>query len=116
MRGQKDNFAYISHIYDAIRKITAYTQAHDYDYFLRNEWDQSAIIRCFEIIGEASTKIEPEFKGHHPEIEWRDIADFRNFLIHDYVDVDIKIVWETMTINIPPLQKKIETILLHKKI
>lgn len=115
MREQKDNLAYISHIRDAIEKITEYVSRHDFDHFRDNEWDQAAVIRYFEIIGEATMRIDTVFKEQHPEIEWRDISDFRNFLIHDYIDVDISIVWDTMTNNIPPLKEKINAILLHEK-
>jgi len=114
VRAYKDNLAYISHIRDAIEKISAYTSANNYKHFANNEWDQAAIIRYFEIIGEASTRIDSEFKKNHPEIEWRDISDFRNFLIHDYMEIDVKIVWETMTADIPLLKKKIEKILEDK--
>lgn len=114
MRDQKDNLVYISHIRDAIEKITEYTSHHDFDQFRDNEWDQSAVIRYFEIIGEATTRIDVAFKQQHPEIEWRDISDFRNFLIHDYIDVDVSIVWDTMMNNIPPLKEKINTILAQE--
>lgn len=115
MREQKDNLIYISHIRDAIEKITTYRSMYDYDHFKDNEWDQAAIVRYFEIIGEATTRIDPAFKQSHPEIEWRDMSDFRNFLIHDYMDIDVKIVWDTMTANIPPLKKKLESILAVEK-
>ena len=111
MREQKDNFVYISHIRDAIKKIVEYTSCHDFDHFQDNEWDQSAIIRYFEVIGEATTRIDEVFKERHSDIEWRDLTDFRNFLIHDYIDIDVSILWDTMTMDIPPLQDKINDIL-----
>lgn len=52
-----------------------------------------------------------KIKKDNSEIEWRDLSDFRNFLIHDYIDVDLKIVWDTMTINIPVLKEKIHKLL-----
>lgn len=111
MRTNKDNLAYVKHIRDAIVKISEYSLEHSEEDFFSNEWDQAAIMRYFEIIGEAVTRIDSEFKKTHPEIEWRDMSDFRNFLIHDYIDVDLNIVWKTVTKNIPSLKERIEQLL-----
>lgn len=111
MRDKKDNLAYIKSIRDAIEKINTYVTQRKYDEFILNEWDQAAIIRYFEIIGEAVNNIDEEFKKTLPDIEWRDMNDFRNFLIHDYMDIDVKIVWKAMTSDIPILKQKIDQIL-----
>jgi len=71
-------------------------------------------MRYFEIIGEAANQIDEEFKKLNPQIEWRDIIDFRNFLIHDYMEIDLNIVWETIIKNIPLLRKKINYLLKNK--
>ena len=111
MRDKKDNLVYIKNIRDAIEKINTYIKEHKYEEFYENEWDQAAIIRYFEIIGEAVSNINEEFKKTVPEIEWRDMSDFRNFLIHDYMDIDIKIVWQAMIVDIPALKQKIDKML-----
>ena len=111
MREQKDNLVYIQHIRDAIDKIHNYTVSSSFEKFSNNEWDQAAIMRYFEIIGEATTKLTLQFKNDYSKIEWRDISDFRNFLIHDYMDIDVKIVWDTMKNNIPPLKEQIDKLL-----
>jgi len=111
MRDKKDNLAYIKSIRDAIEKINSYANEHKYEEFYENEWDQAAIIRYFEIIGEAVTNINEECKKTLPEVEWRDMSDFRNFLIHDYMDIDIKIVWHAMTVDIPALKLQIDKLL-----
>ena len=115
MRDKKDDFVYISHIHDALEKITKYASVHNFEEFSNNEWDQAAITRYFEIIGEASSRLSAEFKQLHSKIEWRDMNDFRNFLIHDYMDIDLKIVWDTITINVPPLKSKIDKLLKNNK-
>ena len=111
MKDKKDNLAYIKSIRDAIEKINTYVIQHKYNEFVLNEWDQAAIIRYFEIIGEAVSNIDEEFKKTMIDIEWRDMSDFRNFLIHDYMDIDVKIVWKAMTVDIPILKQKIDKIL-----
>jgi len=62
MRDKKDNFAYIKSVRDAIEKISTYVNKHKYEEFFSNDWDQAAIIRYFEIIGEAVSNINEEFK------------------------------------------------------
>jgi len=111
MRDKKDNSVYLRNIKDAIEKITEYTSTHNLTLFTKNEWDQAAIIRYFEIIGEASNRLSKEYKKEHTEIEWRDMNDFRNFLIHDYTDIDPNIVWDTMINDIPVLKEKINSLL-----
>jgi len=112
MREKRDNLAYLKSIKDAIKKITSYVSKHNFEDFFSNEWDQAAIIRYFEIIGEAVNNIDEEFKKTNPNIEWRDMSDFRNFLIHDYMDIDVKIVWKAMTVDIPVLKLQIEKIFI----
>lgn len=113
MRDKKENLVYIKNIRDAVEKIDSYIAEHKYTEFASNEWDQAAIIRFFEIIGEAVNNIDEDFKKMFPDVGWRDMSDFRNFLIHDYMNIDIKIVWQAMTVDIPILKQKIEKILLN---
>ena len=76
---------------------------------------QDAVIRCFQIIGEAVRNISPDFKKNHPEIEWKLINGFRNALIHEYFGIKIKTVWDTVKKNIPDLKEKIEKIRQNQK-
>lgn len=115
MRKNLDNFAYIHHIADAVEKVTVYVSNHSSDEFLSNEWDQAALMRHLEIIGEAASKLEVEFRNKYNSIEWRRIIDFRNVLIHDYMDVDIHVMWKIMTKNIPQLKNHITIILKDEK-
>ena len=56
----------------------------------------SAVIREFEIIGEAVGKLPDQVKRNHPRVQWQDIKDFRNLLIHEYFGVDPEIVWKVI--------------------
>jgi len=67
-----------------------------------------AIIRNFEIIGEASRNIPDEIKSKYLFIEWKEMAAFRNVLIHGYFDLDIEAIWDTLQNNIPTLKRHIE--------
>lgn len=62
-----------------------------------------AIVRSIEIIGEASKKIDEEFKAKHPYIEWKKMAGTQDKLIHDYFGIDYDIVWDIIESKIPDL-------------
>lgn len=107
MRNVKDNSAYLHHIKDASQKIIDYVSKHDLNAFEKNEWDQDAVMRNLEIIGEATNNIEDSFLKKYPEIPWRTIVNLRNILIHDYVNADLKIIWRIITNDLPVFYKQI---------
>jgi uncharacterized protein with HEPN domain len=74
---------------------------------------KDAVERNFEIIGEAASRIPDSFKEERPQIEWRIIKDFRNFIIHDYFGINDQILWDTIQYRLPDLLKEI-TILSEK--
>ena len=69
-----------------------------------------AVIRSLEIIGEATKKLDDEFKNQYPHIEWKKMAGTRDKLIHDYFGVDYDIVWDIIENKLPDLQFFIEEI------
>ena len=69
----------------------------DFDGFTTDQKTVDAVVRNFEIIGEASNQIPEEFKRANNSISWRDLSDFRNRLIHEYFGVDLEIVWEIIS-------------------
>ncbi len=77
MKQNKDNLAYIRHIKDAIEKILEYTSNHNFRDFTENEWDQDAVMRNLEVIGEASARIDADFKANCQSIEWKEMKDMR---------------------------------------
>ena len=98
-------------IYDAIKKIISYTKEMSYDDFIRDDKTVDAVVRNFEIIGEASNRIPDDFKTEHPEIEWRRIIGFRNRIIHEYFGIDYENLWRIKNENIPILFEFMEQIL-----
>jgi uncharacterized protein with HEPN domain len=106
----KDDLAYIEHILDCIRKIKEFTGGLSLKDFSVNELVQDAVIRNIEIIGEASKKISSDTKQIYYEIPWKEIAGMRDKLIHDYLGVDVEVVWRTITEDIPTLEKQIKEI------
>ncbi len=78
---------------DSCHKIMVYTQDMSYDDFIKDSKTIDAVIRNFEIIGEAASRLPESYKDIHPEIDWHRIRGFRNRIVHDYMGIDFEIVW-----------------------
>ena len=94
---------YLIHILQAIEKIGSYT-VDGKDNFSRDLKTQDAVIRNFEIIGEAVKRIDRSVKDRRPDIPWRQIAGLRDVLIHDYMGVDVVEVWNVVEHHLPALR------------
>ena len=79
-----------------------------YDTFKDDNLHLYAVVRCLEIISEASRRLPDELKARHPSIEWREMAGAGNVYRHDYEDVAARRVWRTLTLSLPPLRAAIE--------
>lgn len=98
--------SYLSHIAQAIDRITNYLDHVPADAFASNTLLQDAVIRNLEIVGEASRNIlkhHPEFVGKHPELPLQSAYEMRNILAHGYFEVDLAIVWDTTRRDLPAL-------------
>ncbi len=105
-RDQRRLSDYLTHILEAIKRIDRYTEDLDEVAFLSNQLVQDAVIRNFEIIGEASNNIEkhyPEFAAGHPELPLAFAYQMRNAVAHGYFKVDLEIVWKTIHNDLPGL-------------
>lgn len=106
----KDDLAYIEHILLSIEKIQSYTSAISKEEFCSNEMIQDAVIRNFEIIGEATKKVSENLKSSYYGVPWRLMAGMRDKLIHDYLGVDLEMIWVTIQIDIPQLKELLQNI------
>ena len=70
-----------------------------------------AIIRNFEIIGEAVKKVPEKIKKKYTDVEWKEAAGFKDVLIHDYFGIDLEAVWDTLRNNIPSFKQQIVKVL-----
>lgn len=107
---RRDVRLYVGDIKESCEAIFAYVQGYDFEHFAEDRKTYSAVIREFEIIGEAVKHLPSEMTLLHEDIAWRDIKDFRNLLIHQYFGVDFEIVWNTVKNDLPPLYEAIKTI------
>jgi uncharacterized protein with HEPN domain len=69
------------------------------------------LVRLIEIAGEAASQVNKPFRDNHPQIPWKVLVGMRNRLIHAYFDVDLNIVWETVTHDFPALLVEVEKLL-----
>ncbi len=101
---------YLRHILDAIEKIGAYAQVGEAVFFAESHW-QDAVIRQLEILGEAVKQLSPAVRESHPEVPWRLVAGMRDMLIHNYMGVDLKAVWQTVVGDLPVLDGAVRQLL-----
>jgi uncharacterized protein with HEPN domain len=95
-------------IRDACQKILAYTAGMNYDDFISDDKTIDAVVRNFEIIGEAANRVPEDFKSDHQEIEWRKIIAFRHRIIHEYFGINYEMVWKIKEENVPELKDFME--------
>jgi uncharacterized protein with HEPN domain len=106
---------FLHHILDECIYLIKESQQCTYEEFLADDRLTRAVCRSLEIIGEASSKIHPDFKAKYSLIPWRDMSDIRNKIIHHYFGVDYDIIWDTINTNIPQLKESIEVVIEREK-
>ena len=95
----------------AMNRIAEYVQGLSLDAFVSDHRTVDAVIRNFEIIGEASNKISAEFKDQYPSIPWAEMYLLSNKISHEYFGIDYEIIWDLITNHLPANIKQIEVIL-----
>lgn len=102
---------YIKDILDCIDKIGKYVKGLSFEDFAKKKMVIDAVVRNFEIIGEAAKNISSEVKTKYDKIPWKEMAGMRDKTIHEYFGVDLKIIWKTIKQSLPQLKKSIKAIL-----
>ena len=75
--------------------------------FFQADLLQDAVVRNPQVLSESTQRLSEELRSHYPAVEWRKIADFRNRLVHDYLGVDLEIVWQVIEKDLPELKRAI---------
>jgi uncharacterized protein with HEPN domain len=99
----RDDTVYLRHIRECIRRIEE-DVAPGKDAFLSSHTLQDAVLRNLQTMSESTQRLSDAVKVRYPEIEWRRISAFRNVLVHNYLGVDLEIIWEIVERDVPELK------------
>lgn len=101
---------YLDDILDAVEKIERYTETMDYEQFVADEKTVDAVLRNFEVIGEAAKNVPADVRQEYDDVPWSEMAGMRDKLIHGYATIELEIVWLTVEEEIPELPAQISDV------
>lgn len=107
----KDPKIFLEHMIESMDLIDSFTVDCTLEEFLECREKQDAVVRRLEIIGESARNIPKDFKDNHTGIEWKEIVGMRDKIVHEYFDVDLKIVWDTVKGDLLNVRRKIKKLL-----
>ena len=105
---KRDPNLLIDDIIEGAEKIQSYTSGLSFEQFISDNKTIDAVVRNFEIIGEAANRLPKDFKDKFPEIEWGRLRGFRNRIVHHYFGIDYSIVWKIKEVYLPELLIKLK--------
>ena len=104
----KDDLVYVGHILDTARKVLENVRGKRRAEYDADENLRLALTHLIQVIGEAAGRISANFREQHAEIPWKAIVGMRHKVVHDYMNVDEKVVWRTATEELPDLVARLE--------
>jgi uncharacterized protein with HEPN domain len=111
VRGKREFLDYLADIQDASQNISQFISEMTWDEFAQDQKTIYAVVRAFEIIGEAAKKVPLSVQKRHPKVPWKQMAGMRDKLIHEYFGVNHEALWKTAKEDIPPVQQLIAMVL-----
>ena len=102
-KGKKNNAVYIEHMLGSILRIDEYVESKEL--FYDSRLVQDAVVRNLQVMAESSQRLSDEIKRKYPDIPWNDISGFRNILMHDYLGIDLDMIWSVVEQELPGLEK-----------
>ena len=112
---KRDTLLLLEDMLQSARKIKRYITGLDFDSFISDNKTMDAVVRNFEIIGEAANRVDPDFRDSNPEIEWKRIRGFRNRIVHEYFGIDYEIVWQIIEEYLDELIDWLDTIIANNR-
>ena len=111
MREASKNIIRLEHIVQAIERIKRYTLGKRFDDLVKDDMMYYAVVKNIEIIGEAANLLTNEFKSEHPDTQWKLITGMRNYIVHEYFQVDNTVIWDVIQNDLPYLEAQIKNYL-----
>lgn len=108
----KDDRLYLIHIKECIERVIMYTEDGK-DFFFADIKTQDAVMRNLQILAESTQRLSDSLKELHPEVDWRNISGFRNVAVHEYLSIDLKMIWDIVEEDLPVLEEQIEATLIE---
>lgn len=102
---------YVADIQEAAQNISQFIAGMTWTQFAQDQKTIYAVVRAFEIIGEAAKKVPPSVRKRHTKVPWKQMAGMRDKLIHEYFGVNYQVLWKTAQEDIPPVQPLIAKVL-----
>lgn len=107
MRDASRDKSRLEHILQAIERVMRYAEGKSFEDFLANDMMYYAVVKNIEILGEASHMLTQEFRNTHPDTPWRLVNGIRNYIVHEYFQVDTQVIWDVVTNDLPVLKQQI---------
>ena len=111
MREASKDIIRLEHIIQAIERIKRYTLGKRFDDLVKDDMMYYAVVKNIEIIGEAANLLTNEFKSEHPDTQWKLITGMRNYIVHEYFQVDNTVIWDVIQNDLPYLEAQIKNYL-----
>ena len=115
MRERRRDKNRLEHILQAIERICRYTKGKNFEDFIADDMMYYAVVKNIEILGEASNMLTEEFRQTHPKTPWKQVNGMRNYIVHEYFQVDNNVVWDVITNDLPILEQQIKEYLTEDK-
>lgn len=108
---QRDDRVYIEHMIGTARKAIGFVEGVSREDFDNNELLRLSLTHLLQVIGEAARRVSPDFRANYSAIPWKAIVGMRSKVVHDYLDVDEDVVWDTVKSDLPSLILELEKVL-----
>ena len=105
----------LRHMLEYAREAAALVRGRERADLDRDRQLNLGVVRLLEVLGEAASRIPPDMRAGYPQIQWTQMVGMRNRLIHAYDFIDFNTIWETLTVDLPPLIEQLEQILSNEK-
>ncbi len=107
MRERSRDKSRLEHMLQAIERIRRYTKGKNFEDFIADDMMYYAVVKNIEILGEASNMLTEEFRKEHPQTPWKQVNGMRNYIVHEYFQIDNNVVWDVITNDLPVLEQQV---------